>query len=232
MGVLNVLLPDGREIILLTGAPQRFANSTLVRGAVRTVVDARSENRGLFRVWTVPNPNPVTPAALQRMPFTAAAVEARQSFDLLDNFATRCEPEGMPRIMFNPHPFEFVARGNTIVIRSELYDSERTIHMDRATPPAGTTPSRLGYSVGRWDGKDLVVTTTHINWPYFDNIGSPQSTSVEIEERFALNDDQTELVFRTTVTDSATFTAPAVIEGRWLALGDTIARYDCQPARQ
>jgi hypothetical protein len=231
MGVMNVLLPDGRELILLTGAPQRFANSDLVRGSARTVVDAQRENRGIFRVWTVPNPNPVTPA-LQRLPFTAAAVDARRSFDLLDNFATRCEPEGMPRIMFNPHPFEFIDRGGTIAIRSELYDSERTIHMDVATPPAGTAPSRLGYSVGRWDGKDLVVTTTHVNWPFFDNIGSPQSEAVEIVERFTLSDDQAQLVFQTTVNDATTFTAPAVIDGRWLALGETIAPYNCQPAQR
>jgi hypothetical protein len=231
MGVMNVLLPDGRELILATGAPQRFANSHLVRGSARTVIDARRENRGIFRVWTVPIPNPVTPA-LQRLPFTAAAVDARKSFDVLDNFATRCEPEGMPRIMFNPHPFEFIDRGTTIAIRSELYDSERTIHVDVAAPPAGTAPSRLGYSVGRWDGKDLVVTTTHVNWPFFDNIGTPQSAAVEIVERFRLTDDQAELTFHTTVMDATTFTAPAVIEGRWLALGETIARYDCQPARR
>lgn len=37
-------------------------------------------------------------------------------------------------------------------------------------------------------------------------------------------------LFRVTVTDATTFTAPAVIEGKWLARGDTIARYDCHPA--
>ncbi len=29
----------------------------------------------------------------------------------------------------------------------------------------------LGYSVGRWDGEALVVTTTHIDWPYFELYG-------------------------------------------------------------
>ena len=91
--------------------------------------------------------------------------------------------------------------------------------------------SRLGYSVGRWEGRDLVVTTTRVNWPFFDNAGSPQSEAVEIVERFSLNDEQTELTFLVTVTDATTFTAPAVIEGKWLARGHTIARYDCQPRR-
>jgi len=61
--------------------------------------------------------------------------------------------------------------------------------------------------------------------------GSPQGEPVQIVERFSLNDEQTELAFRVTVTDATTFTVPAVIEGKWLARGDTIARYDCQPAQ-
>lgn len=229
LGVTNMLLPDGREAQLLTGAPARFNTGAdrLIRGADRVVANARQENRGIFRVWSVPSPNPVGAAVLQALPFTAAAVGARKSFDLLDNFATRCEPEGMPRLMFNPHPFEFIDRGTTIALRAELYDTERTIHMNVAAP-SGEPNFRLGYSVGRWDGNELVVTTTHVSWPFFDNIGSPQSPAVEIVERFGVNDDQTELTFRVTVTEPATFTAPAVVGGRWLALGDTISRYDCQ----
>ncbi len=109
-------------------------------------------------------PNPVV-AVLQTLPFTTAAVAARQSFDLLDNFATRCEPEGMPRLMFNPHPFEFIDRPETLALRAELYDQERMIHMNRAEPPPGerssgsatrwvagkgvTSPSRPRSSIGR-----------------------------------------------------------------------------------
>ena len=231
----SVLLPDGREAQMLTGAQPYFTaagQGELIRGAERSVGDVRAENRGIFRVWSVPAPNLVGAAVLQALPFTAAAVAARASFDLLDNFATRCEPEGMPRLMFNPHPFEFIDRGETLALRAELYDQERTIHLNRAEPPPGERSSRLGYSVGRWEGRDLVVTTTLVDWPYFDNVGSPQSEAVSIVERFSLNEEQTELAFRVTVTDPTTFTAPAVVEGKWLARGDTIARYDCQPARR
>jgi hypothetical protein len=169
--------------------------------------------------------------ALLRLPFTPAAVAARSKFDLYDNFATRCEAEGMPRILFNPHPFEFVDHGATITQRTEFYDTERTIRMDRSGPPAGEPASRLGYAVGRWDGKTLVVTTSRVSWPYFDNIGSPQTEAVQIVERYSLSEDQSRLDFRVTVTDPTTFTAPAVLDGYWLALGGTIPRYDCKPLR-
>jgi hypothetical protein len=49
-------------------------------------------------------------------------------------------------------------------------------------------------------------------------------------ERYTLSEDQARLSVRVTVTDAATFTAPAVIESHWLALGHTIDRYDCRPS--
>ena len=229
-GVASVLLPDGREAQMLTGAPAYFTDpGRLIRAMDLVAGDPAGENRGIFRVWSVPAPNPVNAAALARLPFTAAAVAARSSFDLFDNFATRCEPEGMPRILFNPHPFEFVDRGATITQRTELYDTERTIHMDRAEPPAEEPASRLGYSVGRWEDGALVVATSRVSWPYFDNSGTPQSRAVGIVELYRLSADQSRLDFRVTVTDPSTFTVPAVIDGHWLALGGSIPRYDCQP---
>jgi hypothetical protein len=228
LGLTNLLLPGGREVPFLTGAPARFTSSEGMIRRSDTVVDARRQNRGIFRVWSVPIPNPAGGAALRNLPFTPEAVAARASFDPLDNFATRCEPEGMPRLMFNPHPFELIDRSDTILLRAELYDTERTIHMNRSAAPAEEPYSRLGYSIGSWDGDELVVTTSRINWPFFDNSGTPQSTAVEIVERYTLSDDQTRLSFRVTVTDATTFTAPAVIESHWLALGHSIDRYDCR----
>jgi hypothetical protein len=73
------------------------------------------------------------------------------------------------------------------------------------------------------------VRTTRIDWPWFDNGGTPQSTDVEIVERFTLSEDQSRLDFEITVTDPGTFVQPAVLRGYWLALGETILRYDCQP---
>jgi hypothetical protein len=228
LALTNVLLPDGREVQFLTNAPAYFTSpERMVHGSQR-VVDAQRENRSIFRVWSVPAPNPAGAAALRDLPYTPAAIAARASFDLLDNFAARCEPEGMPRIMFNPHPFELVDRGDAIVLRAELYDTVSIIHLNRAAPPADEPPSRLGYSVGHWDGDELVVSTTRVNWPFFDNAGTPQSTAVEIVERYRLSADQTQLSFHVTVTDPATFTGYAVIEGHWRALGQTIERYGCQ----
>ena len=218
----NVLLPDGREASLWLDSPPRF-NARVIGGS-ETVVDAARENSGMFRVWSVPRPTPVTMTTA----FTPAAIAARASFDLLDNFATRCGPQGMPAVMFGPLPFEVVDRGSTLTIRAEIYDTVRTIHMDRSEAPAGVPHSLLGYSVGNWDNGALVVTTTQIDWPYFDNIGTPQSKSVETVERYTLSADQTRLDFHVTIADPVNLTEPAVVAGHWLALGATLERFDCQ----
>jgi len=225
----NVLLEDGVEVVL-DGAAGPFwegdfvgrPNPALIDA---TPVDAAAENRGIFRVWSMP-PNRGSQATF--FPFTEAAVAARAAWDPLDNFAENCEPEGMPRIMRNPHPFEFIDNGSEISMVSELYDLTRIVHMDREAALANTVPSPLGYSVGRLDGNTLIVTTTHINWPYFDNIGTPQTEDVQMRETFTVSDDQTRLDYQLTVTDPSTFSEPAVYERYWLALGADIELYDCQ----
>lgn len=222
----NMFLPDGKELLLWLNAFTLIDDDPLL-------VDAIADDKGIFRVWSVPVRNLVAAIAqIDTQPFTEAAVAGRASWNETDNFVTRCEPEGMPRIMVNPHAFEFVDRGAEFSLRTELYDIERTIHMDRETPPGDEPWSRLGYSVGSWDGNDLVVRTTRINWPYFDTIGTPQSEDVAVVERFVLSNDQSRLDFEVTVTDPQTFTRPAVLRGYWLALGATIPRYDCVPVGQ
>ncbi|HSG64229.1 MAG TPA: DUF6152 family protein [Gammaproteobacteria bacterium] len=218
----SVVLPNGQTLV--------FEGREAPADRVDRVVDAAAENRGIFRVWSMPAADR---AAIQGQmgdqPFTEAALAARASWNPLDNFALRCEPEGMPRIMINPHPFEFIDRGDRIVLRTELYDTERVIHMGADAPPGQMPPSRLGYSVGAWDEGTLVVHTTRIGWPWFDNAGTPQSPDVEIAERYTLSDDQSRLDFEITVTDPATFLRPAELRGYWLALGEEILRYDCTP---
>ncbi len=225
MLVNNILLPDGQELLMWINNIAHFRDE-------ERLVDAASDDKGIFRVWSVPAANYFLTAQLADQPFTDDAIAARASWDMLENFATRCEPEGMPRIMVNPHPFEFIDLGNEITLRTELYDIERTIHMDRDLPPDDEPSSRLGYSVGAWEDGVLVVKTARINWPFFDNIGTPLSEEVEIVERFRVSEDQTRLDFDITITDPSVFTSPAKLRGYWLALGDTIPLYDCQPLQR
>ena len=110
---------------------------------------------------------------------------------------------------------------------SELYDLERIIYINGVAPPANAFTSSLGYSIGRWEERTLIVTTSHINWPYFDNIGTPLIEEVEIVENFTVTEDQTRLDYRFVVSDPTVFSRPAVYERYWLALGEDIEPYNC-----
>jgi hypothetical protein len=219
--VTNILLPDGREAPMWPNTSARFVGPDKWISARPTLVDAAKENRGIFRVW---RPNEVSLAAL---PYTDAAVAARKSFDMLAA-ATRCGPEGLPRIMLTLFPYEFVDRGNEILVRVELYDTVRTIHMDRKAPPPGEPHSVLGYSVGEWRDGTLVIETSLIDWPYFDQIGTPQTDAVRVTERYTPSADQSRLDVEIAVIDPSTFKQPAIVKNTWLAYGDTLSRYDCR----
>jgi len=217
----HILLPDGRELVLTLGPPrwpetERVADQSIVQSG-----------EGIFRVWSIPTNR--TQGREVNLPFTEEAIAARSIWDPLENFATRCEQPGMPRPMFNPHPFEFIDNGATITLLGEEFDIVRTIHINDATAPATQLETPLGYSVGRWERNTLVVETTRIDWPYFDSIGTPQSDAVEILERFTVNDEENRLDVYIAITDPATFTEPASLSFHWLALGESVAPYECDP---
>ena len=130
----------------------------------------------------------------------------------------------------SPHPIEFLESGEDIILRLEEWDAVRTIHMtggaaSTANPPAST----LGYSVGRWDGGTLVVTTDRIDYPYMDEHGTPQSDAITVVERFTLSTDGRNLDWSATVTDPETFTEPFVaFTTRWTWVpGEVLQPYDC-----
>ena len=93
--------------------------------------------------------------------FLQSAIDARADYDpLTDDPALSCTPRGMPFAMQNRFPIEFVEQTGSILLRLEMWAIERTIHMDADASNAAQTASALGYSVGRWDGDSLVVSTT------------------------------------------------------------------------
>jgi hypothetical protein len=228
--VNHVLLPDGVEL-LVGGARQPRWSGKSAGGAVvaGNTKPAAALGDTIFRVWSQ-GTGAWFFAGRSNYQLTAAAAAAVAKWDdIADNPLTKCVAPGMPSLMGNPYPMQFVQVGRDIELRFEEFDAVRKIHMDAGTArPASVPLSPLGYSVGRWDGKTLVVDTSRINWPYFDRSGAPQTQNVTINERFTVAPDGGRLEYVMTVNEPASLVKPFV----WNAYfvwnpGEAINPYEC-----
>ena len=61
-------------------------------------------------------------------------------------------PPGMPAMMNNPYPIEFVDDGDRILLRLEEWDGRRVIHLNDDVNVDSQPATPTGYSVGVWKG--------------------------------------------------------------------------------
>lgn len=238
MYVTNLLVRDGREILLRGNIEPRWTGQSAVGTeppAVSRVSGPAGNNRFFDRVF-VPSREGKAPAWLANPPLTAAAREGKAAYDeVVDDPVLGCLTPGMPRVMLRsgPYAIRFVERDGKLIQQNEWFEIDRTIHMDGREPAADTPYTPLGYSVGRWDGDALEVTTTHIDWPYFELyglVGVPQSRAMRIVERFTPSDGGATLRYDFAASDPAAFTEPVAYDNyitfRWQPTIDFLP-YDC-----
>lgn len=233
MIVQHLLLPSGYELLLRGNEPQHWPDATLfaMSEGIDPAKAAAAEATGIFRVWTWGRLEPgwwfFGPT--ENFPLTEAALAKEATWDeFVDNPQLDCVAPGMPATIGNPYPLQFVQVGENIELRQEEFDVVRTIHMN-GSPDANTPASPLGYSVGQWeDDNTLVISTTHINWPYFNRVGVSQSEDVSVQERFVIDEEAGKLHYELTVTDPATLTEPYKWKALWVWVpGEVVAKYAC-----
>jgi hypothetical protein len=143
---------------------------------------------------------------------------------------TQCEPWGLARQMFAPHQLEVRQRGkDRIELRYGEWAARRTIYMDGRKIPAGLKPSRLGYSVGHWDGDTLVVETSGVAANIFGVAADATLHSAQLRtvERYARAADGKTLLLTATLEDPATFREALALKKLWSwAPNQKIAAYD------
>ena len=234
MEMTNLLLPDGVEIVISASFEPLWSERVVGEAQLLEPSGALPDDgRGIFRVWTW---EPVTQFWMIRLPDTYPLTDAARAAaaqwnedDPQDNLILQCIGPGMPATMGNPHPIEFIELHEAIELRSQEFDLIRTIHMGASADPANVPPSPLGYSVGRWEGDTLVVTTTRLNAPYFNRQGVPQSELAQIDERFTVDAEAGRLDYVLTVTDPVNLTEPFVHELVWNWNENAyLQRYDCR----
>ena len=145
-----------------------------------------------------------------------------------ENLTANCLPPGMPGIMGQPYPMEFLMTPGQVTIVIEAYNQIRHIYTDGRPLPEDPDPTFYGTSVGHWEGDTLVAETVGfaqvprgITFPYSDRM--------RIVERFRLTAPDT-MNIETTIVDPEALTAPYSMGSRTLARHRnwTIAEYICE----
>lgn len=97
--------------------------------------------------------------------------------------STLCMPEGTPGVMGAIFPLQILQTPGQVTVLAEFLSQTRRIVFDKKMPPVEeVTPSFFGYSIGRWEGKTLVVTTLGVreDVQFFE---IPHTSEMKITER-------------------------------------------------
>ncbi len=231
LNATNMLLPDGRELLLDPRSPVRFAGRAVGDGAAWVVTqgDSSRPELGLFRVWSTTFASPGL-LGQREYPLTPEARRAFESFDRVagsQRLASDCTPKGMPWIMEQPYDIAFERAGDDILFKLEEFDVVRRIHVGWSGNRAAEPFTIHGFSTGVWEGDTLVVTTTNLNSPNF-TFDISQSDQASLVERFTPSADGARLDYELVVTDPVTFTEPVRIEKFWISISDqAFDAYNC-----
>jgi Domain of unknown function (DUF3471) len=138
-----------------------------------------------------------------------------------DSPLSRCLPVSVPFHNF----FNLTRIVQTPTLMLIMYESpnspHRTVFTDGRDLPQDPNPTWLGYSVGRWDGDTLVVTTAGFNDKgWLDSAGHPQTESLRITERLRRRDFG-HMDLEMTIDDPKVFTRPFTIKRERVLAPDT-----------
>jgi hypothetical protein len=181
------------------------------------VTDNWPDISGIY--WTNTYSPKIQPVGGGELPYKPEAMaiykknaELVKTYSLDDKARKLCTPDGIPRILESPYPFEIVATPNRgeIHILYELNHVIRLVTMTKPLPSADeleTFPFYSGHSAGRWDGDTLVIESAGFNEKTFlDNSGAPHTDQLRTVERVRKINGGKELEVVVTVHDPGVFT--------------------------
>jgi hypothetical protein len=135
------------------------------------------------------------------------AAQARGEIE--DSPAANCVPNGMPGIMTQPYPLEFLFTPGKVTILIEAYGQWRQIFTDGGMHPESPDQTFNGHSIGHWEGDTLVVDTIGFttDTALGMSFGQRHSDKMRIVERMRLAGPDT-LEITTTVHDPEALSKP------------------------
>jgi hypothetical protein len=118
----------------------------------------------------------------------AANVAGLKDGSITDAARKFCVPDGLPRVLATPYPFEIInAPHGQVTFVHELNHQVRPIAMDKPLPSDKELipyPYYNGHSVGRYEGDTLVIESAGFNEKTFiDSTGAPHTDEMHTLER-------------------------------------------------
>jgi hypothetical protein len=224
----NVFVKDGHDIVAW-GGPAVKGPKLAARGS--------KDFSGVWRIrfdagYDVLGRNRPDTQLVNTLPVTAKGQAEIDAFDADDNPAWSCGAVTMPQILGYPYPFQIIHDGDDrLLLRYEVDNLERVVHLNMDTHPANAEPTPLGHSIGRFEDGDLVIETADfapVVWGNGRGVdSSEQRTTVE---RYSLNDDGTRLSLVYTMRDPVYLSEPVTVEHEYNLLADyELQDYTCDP---
>jgi len=171
----------------------------------------------LSGVWKSPNADRLEaniaqgPNAPAVQPWAQALFEKRLGDVRADSPRARCLPLSVP---FH-NVFDLLRIVQTPALTVVMYEAPnnvfRTVFTDGRDLPTDPNPTWLGYSIGRWDGDTLVITSSGFNdLGWLDFGGHPQSSTLRLTERLRRRDFG-HIDVQMTLDDPHVFTKPITV---------------------
>ncbi len=127
-----------------------------------------------------------------------------------------CVPYSAPVFMLTPDLKRITRGDGVILIDGEFDGAQRTVHMDVSTHEGATT-SLQEHSIGRWEGKSLVIDTTRFTDNALGNAyGLPSEARKHLVERLA-PDGNGALTYHFELSDPEFLAAPISGDVQWVA---------------
>ncbi len=133
--------------------------------------------------------------------------EAQKSGKNQQTNTANCDPPGMPQIMTQPYPMEFLFTPGKVTVAIEAYSQMRRIFIDGRPHAEDPDPTYQGDSIGHWEGDTLVVDTIGLIPNSFIAPGVSHSDQMRIEERIRRVSADT-MEIRTTINDPKALAEP------------------------
>lgn len=206
----------------LPGTPRTPDGKPNLTAPAPRTTDGKPDHSGIWKLDTSrhnPNYNLLAKGVdAPMLPWAEELYKRRLATHGYDRPMTVCLPHGVPDGLTSPYGFKLLQTPVVTVHLYEEFTKYRQIHTDGRALPVDPNPQYYGYSVGRWEGDELVVESAGFKeGSWLDNDGHPHTEALRTIERFRrVNFGSMEV--NVTIDDPKAYSRPWKAETMRLAL--------------